>query len=280
MILEDVLRGLQGRVQSLSTATEESVTGRRISTVSDAPIEASWIMSLDTHLRAAERYQRTATTAKTRLSTEEATLESVQSLLSRAKDLAIEMNAQTDAPTRAAALEEVREIKAEVVSLGNTRLMGEYILGGTRSTTAPFAEDGTYVGSSQARTAEIDSGVRLETNHTGDEYLAAALDALDVLTEKLETGTFESMTSTLRELDRAQEGVRIAEGEVAARLQRVIDTEQQLADASADLLDRKENLQEADTAESLARLSVAQTALEQAYTVVGQVLRINITNYI
>lgn len=280
MILEDVLRGLQGRVQSLSTATEEAVTGRRISTVSDSPIEASWIMSLDTHLRAAERYQRAATMAKTRLSTEEATLESVQTMLSRAKTLAIEMNAQTDAPTRAAALEEVRELKAEVVALGNTRLMGEYILGGTRSTSAPFEEDGTYVGGSQVRFAEIDSGVRLETNHTGDEYFAAALDALDVLTQELETGTFESMAGTLHVLDDAQEGIRVAEGEIAARIQHVLDTEQQLADASADLLDRKEDLQEADTAESLTRLSVAQTALEQAYTVVGQILNINITNYI
>jgi len=280
MILEDVLRGLQGRVASLRDATTESVTGRRITTVSDSPTEASWIMSLDNHLRAVERYQRASTVAKTRLSTEEAALESVQSLLARAKSLAIEMNTMTEAPTRAAALEEVREIKAEIVSLGNTRLMGEYILGGTRSTTAPFEEDGTYVGGSQARYAEIDSGVRLETNHTGDEYFTAAFDALDVLAQELETGTFEAMASTLEGIDRAQEGIRIAEGEVAARIQRVLDTEQQLADASANLLDRKEDLQEADPAESLTRLSVAQTALEQAYTVVGQVLKLNIINYI
>lgn len=280
MILEDVLRGLQGRVASLRNATEESVTGRRISTVSDSPIEASWIMSLDNHLRAAERYQRAAATAKTRLSTEEAALESVQTLLGRAKSLAIEMNATTDAPTRAAALDQVREIRSEVISLGNTRLMGEYILGGARSTTAPFEEDGTYVGDSQVRYAEIDSGVRLETNHTGDEYFAGALDALGVLVQELETGTSETMTDTLHELDRAQAGIRMAEGEIAARIQRVLDTEQQLADASADLLDRKENLQEADPTESLTRLSVAQAALEQAYTVVGQVLKINIINYI
>lgn len=280
MILEDVLRGLQGRVDSLRRATEESVTGQRITTVSDSPIEASWIMSLDNHLRAVERYQRASATAKTRLSTEEAMLESVQTLLSRAKSLAIEMNAQTETPTRAAALEEVREIKAEIVSLGNTRLMGEYILGGARSTTAPFEADGTYVGDSQVRYAEIDSGVRLETNHTGDEYFADVLEAMDVLVQELETGTFETMTGTLQELDRAQEGIRIAEGEVAARIQRVLDTEQQLVDASANLLDRKEELQEADPTESLTRLSVAQTALQQAYTVVGQILKINIINYI
>ena len=280
MILEDVLRGLQGRVASFRDSTEESVTGKRITTVSDAPIDASWIMSLDNHLRAAERYQRAATNAQTRLSTEEAALESVESLMTQAKSLAIELNAETDAPTRAAALEHAREIQAEIVSLGNTRLMGEYIMGGTRSTTAPFEEDGTYVGDSQVRYAEIDSGVRLETNHAGDEYLAGALDAVGNLIQKLESGSFDSMTETLNGLDSAQEGIRIAEGEVAARLQHVLDTEQRLADASEALLDQKQSLQNVDPAESLAKLSAAQTALEQAYAVVGQVLKVNIINYL
>lgn len=280
MILEDVLRGLQGRVESLRNANEEVATGRRIRRSSDEPIDASWIMSLDAHLRASERYQRSATNAKTRLSTEEAALRGVESLMRRAKALAIEMNAATDAPTRATALEEVREIRAEVISLGNSRLMGEYILAGTRTDTPAFQADGTYVGDSQVRYAEIDSGIRLETNHTGDEYLSGALDSLGVLIQQLESGSFDAMAETLHGLDRAQEGIRIAEGETAARIQQVVDTEQRLADASADLLDRKQALRDADPAESLAKLSVAQTALEQAYAVVGRVLSVNITDYL
>jgi len=280
MILEDVLRGLRGNLEALRRAQEEAVTGRRVLRVSDEPTDAAWIMKLGSQIRANETYQRTVTSVETRLSTEEAVLESVDGLLDRAKVLAAEISELNDPTLRAAAREEALSIRSQIISLGNTELLGEYIFAGGATDAPPFQQDGTYVGDSTPRLAEIESGTLLETNHTGDQFLTDTIAALNQLAGALDGSQPASTAEIVEALDQAQQGVRLAQAQDAARTAQLADAEARLTQTATELIDREQDLSEVDPTEAVLRLTAAQTALERAYAIVGQVLSANIVDYL
>jgi flagellar hook-associated protein 3 FlgL len=275
-----VLRGLRGNLEVLRRAQEEVVTGRRVLRVSDEPTDAAWIMKLGSQIRANETYQRTVTNVETRLSTEEAVLETVDGLLTRAKELAPWASGSDDPTMRATVREELLSIRSQIISLGNTELLGEYIFAGGATDTSPFLQDGTYVGDSTPRLAEIESGVLLETNHTGDQFLTDAIAALDELAGALDGSLPVSVAEIVESFDQAQEEVRLAEAQNSARSAQLADAETRLTRAAAELTDREEDLREVDPTEAVLRLTAAQTALERAYAIVGQVLSANIVDYL
>jgi flagellar hook-associated protein 3 FlgL len=279
-VLQNALRGLRSNLDAMSRAQQEVATGRRITKLSDQPNDASVVIKLDSQLRQLDRYRRAITSVNTRLSTEEAVLEAVRKLVDQARDTVRGLNGQSDDPLLRAAVEEVQAIHRQVVSLGNTRISGEYIFGGGKGATSPFLDDGTYVGGDTIRELEIGEGVRVPTNHTGDEVLSGLLQSLDQLATELETGTPETIRSVMANLEADQATLQSAHGEVAGRMRQATEMESYLIRKTESLRDHKQEIQDADPSESVLKLQEATAALERAYAAVAEVLSTNILNYL
>ena len=279
MILHNALSGLFSNLRALHQAQQEMATGKRINRLSDQPLDASVIMKLDSQLRGLEIYRRADAAAQTRLSAEDAVLKTVDELLGQAKSLASGTASSSDDPLRKAAVEEVRTVRDQIVSLGNTVVSGEYIFGGRKTDTPPFQADGTYVGGDEPKVADLGEGLTVEVNHTGDKLFNRALAALDRLEQELESGTSESIRAAVEDLTEAQRNLREARGEVGSRMQHVAEAKELLTSRSQSLLDQKQELQEADPTESALKLTEAQAALERAYAAVAKVLSTNILQF-
>jgi flagellar hook-associated protein 3 FlgL len=204
MLQQSALRDLRANLDALARSQHRAASGQRISTMSDDPVDATRVMGMDAQLRDLEQFRRNATSANTRLSTEDVVLGSVRDLISRAKELAI--SARTLAPgdpERASALSEVQLIRQQLIALGNTQVGNDYIFGGAQTTAPPFQPDGTYVGDLTVRRAAIDNGVFVDVNHAGQPLFTDALQAVSDLETALQSGSANAIGATLTGLSAA-----------------------------------------------------------------------------
>lgn len=281
MLQKSLTSGLRGRMESIARAAAEASTGRRVRTVSDDPVDAAQIMRMESQVRDIDQFRRNGTFATTKLSTEDVALSTVRDVLQRAKTLA--MSSTSADPTdagRLAALASVRQLKEEVVALGNTRVGNEYIFGGDQSTSPPFLLDGTYVGDANTRSIAINDGVNLSLNHSGQPLFTDAIASLDNLIQQLQTGTPDQVSAAISDIEDATQQVMQMQSETGARLKDIADTSAALAKQSAALLDRRDALRDVDPAEAIIKAQTEQAALERAYAVVSRVLQSTLTDYL
>jgi len=281
MIQMNLTSGLRGRMAAIAKAASQAGSGLRISTVSDDPEGASQVMQLQSEIAQIEQYRRNGTFATTQLSTEDAALSSLRDAISTAKQLAMSTTSpDPNDPTRTAALAQVKQLKDQIVALGNTRVGDQYIFAGDASTTPPFQSDGTYVGSSASQAVTINAGVSLTVNSPGQPLFTNALTSIDNLITQLQSGTPDQIAASTTSLDAASQTALETQTEVGARLQDLQTTSNTLAAQNASLLDRRDAIMNVDPAQSAIALQQQQTALEQAYAVVGRVLQYSLTDFL
>jgi flagellar hook-associated protein 3 FlgL len=281
MMLLNAMRDLRTGQGTLFDAQNAAITGRRIRTVSDDPIDAAQVMRLEREARDLDQFVRNGASAQVRLSTEDTVLSSVRSVLARAKSLAMGTSSDDPAsPDRTAALADVRALRDQLISLGNTTVAGESIFAGGQTLQPAFRADGTYQGDGTVRQAEIDHGVLLDLNHTGDQVLSPAIAALDQLEQQLQSGTAADVQATVAPLISSDNGVLAAQAQVGSRLLQVKQAGEDLARRTATMLDQRDRLRDVDPAEAAVRVTAAQSALERAYAVVGRVFSTSLVDYL
>jgi flagellar hook-associated protein 3 FlgL len=280
-MLLNAVRQLRAGQTTLSRAQSEAATGRRVNTMSDDPVSAASILHMQAEVREIDQFTRNGASATTRLSTEDSLLATVQSVLADARKVAMNATSNDPAsPERQAALAQVNTMIEQMVSLGNTKIGGEYVLGGRRTDQPPFLADGTFVGDTTARQVEVDHGVTMSVNHTGDQVVSPAIAALQQLRTQIQSGTPQTIQATVTPLTAAGDTALQAQSAVGSRLLQVKQTAQDLGRRSAVLLDQRDAIRDVDPAEASVRLLASQSALERAYAVIGKVFSTSLINYL
>lgn len=282
MLQERVLRDLQAGLSSLAEAQREAATGRRVATMSDDPVAGVLVMQVDRNLRGLEQYRRNVTSVRTKLDAEEAALDQVGTLLSRARELGVEQATATATPqTRAAAAAEVDRILDQVISLANTRVGREFVFGGTATAAPPF-QGTTYVGNGTAQRAEISAGTLVDVNHPGDQVFVSSgvLGSLQALSTALKTGSGPAVGGTLQAVADAFDAVQVVLADTGARLRQL-----DVAGANMDALQSSYELQRSEAVEvpleqAATRFLGLQNALQAALATASRVLNTSLAEYL
>ncbi len=281
MLQQTALRGIDRSLQTLAQAQEQATTGKRVNTLSDDPVDASQIMRMNGALRDIDQFQRNATAASTRLSTEDVVLTHARDLVKQAQSVASSAaSAAVGSDERNAAVTELQQIHDQLVSLGNTQVGDEYIFGGSQSTNPPFQANGAYVGDSVTRQAQVDSQITLPTNHTGDQLFVPAISAIDTLTTQLQSGTPAQVDQTVTALGATAKQMLTLQTEEGSRLADIQSATQSLVSRTNTITDQVQSMQNVDPANALVNVLNAQQALERAYAVIGRVLQSSVLNQI
>jgi flagellar hook-associated protein 3 FlgL len=275
------LEAIRSNQEMLARAQEELSTGRRVNTVSDDPATARRLMHIDGMVRDLEQFRRNGVSATTRLSAEDNVLTTFNDVMSTAKGLTLSgATASPTDPDRQVALATALQLRNQIVGLGNTKVGNEFILAGGNSTVEPFPPSGVYQGDSTARSIEIDDGTVIPVNHTGDLYIAPAIQAIDGLISALSTGTASDIQAAVGALNTAQQQGLVAQAEVGSRLATIKDVGESLGRRSGELLTRRDAEGNADPAESAVRVISAQSQLERAYAAVAKVMQTSLMDFL
>ncbi|UUC84894.1 flagellar hook-associated protein FlgL [Stutzerimonas stutzeri] len=175
--------GLQRNYANATRTQEQISTGNRILTPADDPVASVRLLQLDQQQNVLSQYNANLTAAKNSLTQEEVTLNSVNTVLQRVRELAVQAgNGGLSAEDRKSIAAELREREDELLSLMNTRnARGEYLFSGFQGKTQPFvrAPDGnySYQGDEGQRKLQIASSLNIPISDSGKSIFENVINA-------------------------------------------------------------------------------------------------------
>jgi flagellar hook-associated protein 3 FlgL len=270
-------RGLGGALERVADVQGKLASGKSVTKWSDDAPAAT----------AAERYRaqeadwssfsRSVTDAKGWLATTDGYLQSMSSLLIKARELAVSAtNGGLSADSRKAAADQLGQLRTELRDLGNASHLGRPLFAGLSDRT--LADDGTtisFVGDDEQIRRQVSPTVALEINVNGRTLFGFDSDS-DVFS------TLERLSQAARDAD----PVALAEGQealsahhaavlrglsqVGATTNRVEASESAGSVALVDLAARRSELEDIDVADAVLRLNAAQAGYQAALGAAGR----------
>lgn len=157
---------------ALSKIQNQIATGKRVQTPADDPVAAVHILELQRALKESDQFKANADIATNRLSLEDQSLQDVNRLLGRVRELAIQANnAPIDIEDRKMIATELRERLRELVNIANRRdANNEFLFAGYATETQPFAARASgiaYAGDQGNRMLQIGLNHRVADSHSG-----------------------------------------------------------------------------------------------------------------
>ena len=275
----DVILDAQARLQRTQ---EELATGTGILSPSDDPISSVRIVQVQTELSRVETYQRNADVANQELRFTEGTLASIEEVLIRAKQLAVQgSNGTLSFQDKKLLAEEVSGLRGQLISISKVKgINGEFIFSGSRSDMAPFDEvDGEmqFVGDDLVRSVNLAPAITVDIRLTAESVFGASgvgeqslFDTLSLLSStlsdpELTTDQFASaMESSMTMLDVGIERVTSQRASVGLRMNRVDDQIVLNDSFNLRLQETLSGLKDLDYAKAISEMNLQMVALEAA----------------
>ncbi len=155
---------------------EQTITGSRINRPSDDPSCSYRVVTLNSQERSLGNYINNLSEAVCTLELSSTVIQDIQSALTETKVLLTQViGGIYNEETRERAAERINDTLEQVVSLANTKHIGQYIFGGNNTTSAPYLAERTngeitgvtYQGSLENRDIEVASGIKSSAFHVG-----------------------------------------------------------------------------------------------------------------
>jgi flagellar hook-associated protein 3 FlgL len=177
-IYNNITYALSKQTDALFKLQEQSSTGSRINRVSDDPTDAYQVMSLDNEKSKLENYISSIEDMSGTLQTSSTLLQQMSSVISQAKVGITQVTSGVyDEQSRERMAETINNYLEQLVQLANTKYNGQYLFGGSNSSTRPYAVERTngeitsitYQGSTENRNVNVAPGVSSSEVYVGDE---------------------------------------------------------------------------------------------------------------
>lgn len=283
MLAQRVIDSINESKTRLGEFQQVLSSGKRVSKPSDDPIQISHILSLRGKVKDIEQYLKNAEIAATWIDLTTATLSQVVEVINGARVVALrESNATSTSESRAASIEEIRSLKAQLRNLANTAYGGRYLFGGTKTLTLPFDENGTYQGDQGEIELQIGEKRTIIINASGDEVFQGGEDifvALSDLETALENNDSLGMSDQLAKLDDGHAEILRWEGDLGGRAQRVEISRNRLEDQTVRMTELLSSAEDADMVKIVVELQTAGAAYQAAISAGIQILELSIMKF-
>ena len=158
---------------NLSQTHNQISTNLAFTTPSQNPVAAGTVNNYDQALAQSQQYDSNASSAQTRLSTEDTALAQVQTALQSLRNLALQANnGSVSSQNRTAIAAQATQIQNSLLSLANTQDgNGEYIFAGFSTNNQPFTltpSGANYAGDQGQRQVQIAAGQTIADGDNGN----------------------------------------------------------------------------------------------------------------
>jgi flagellar hook-associated protein 3 FlgL len=164
------------QMEALETALDQTQselsTGLQLQNAADNPAAMAQVNELNEQLSASQQYVSNGNAGTSNLQLEQSALTSATNALQSARDLAVEANnaslTLTDRQDLATQLEQLQQTLLGAANSQNST--GDYLFGGTASTSQPFLQNGSsvsYVGSDQVNQLQISPDQSISAGDAG-----------------------------------------------------------------------------------------------------------------
>jgi flagellar hook-associated protein 3 FlgL len=280
------LETIQRNLASLDEAQVQASTGYKVRNASDDPASYVGVLSADRRLSALDQYRRNIASAQARMSAEEATLDQVGELVSRARELAISQAAGNGSQeTRLVVRGEVEQSLSQLILLGNTPWAEGFLFGGDFADRRPFDASGAVdpnTPPSGGPSVEYSEGQTTIINHDGVQVFldTGVFDALKRLSAGLAANDDAEIGASITDLNTAFGRVQDVLGETGVRSRQLDAATTNIDSLKFGVESLKSELSEADIETAITQLVSRQNAYQSALMATSTLLHTTITDYL
>lgn len=267
----------------LSVLQERLSSGKRINRPSDDPSGAEIVLKLRTSQTEIEQFSRNAAASNHKLTAADDTLSSYANVLDRLKTLVTQgLSDTTTQPARVALAAEIQTLRDRVLNTANSKYGEDYIFGGTRQNAPPFDPTTSIPANSPTNpqyvqiepgTNAIAVGVTAETvfaDSTSNIFtdLDAAIAALRGTGNPATDRT--TLQNTVSRLKVYSDSAAVAQAKIGANTNITEIAQSRLSGDLLSLDQRANDIEGADFADTVVKLTAAQNALEATLQVAAK----------
>ncbi len=279
-------------------------SGQRVHNASDDPFAAQQVLQLRDHSAANGQYQKNIQTHHEFADVTHGLMRNLQKVLDRAQEIAFSVDDIDSPQDLQSYATEIDQLLKHAVQISNAQHRGDFLLGGTRTNTAPFTvvldaagsiTSVQFEGSTNTAESEIASGVLVSSrvpgaNSTGAGERGLLMDTrsgadlfghLIALRDQLAAGDVTTIHSTTRDQLKADEEnllFHMADnGALQARLEGSLNAAK---DEKLALETEISNRADADLPETIVRLNQQQTTYQAALQSAGSMMDLSLLTYL
>lgn len=283
-----VVAMLQQQQERVNALQQQISSGSRINQPSDDPVSAQQVLNLKALMAATDQYSRNIQTGTTWLNQIDSSMSNMNSILTRAKELATQMaNGSYTASDRQSAALEVTQLRDQMISLGNTQIAGKYIFGGFVSDRPPFDANGNFSGTDDDVNIQVDQGSnsKIPINYSGGKLLngtgggANVMGVLNGLIADLNANNVSGVSNSISDLDSSLKRIQSAQGDVGARENRLQNADNVLTSTKDYLTKAVSAKQDTDLTQVLSDLAKQQTAYQATLAASAKFSQLSLLDY-
>lgn len=275
-----------GRLQR----TQEKVSsGKEISRPSDDPSGVASALQFRGSIQRADQLARNADDGLSWLSVADGALMGMQTVLGRARELAVRGgSAALNAADREALAKEVDGLRENALSIANTSRLGRPLFSGNAVPTPPAADVAysssyTYQGDAGAVTRMVAEGVSVQVNLTGPEVFgppgADVFSTLNQLAVNLRTNP-SALPASLTAIDTASTRVLTGLAQVGSRVNQIESARDRTDSIKSGQESALADIESVDLAKALTDLKLQETAYEAALGVSARSLQLSLLDFL
>ncbi|HDG1696053.1 TPA: flagellar hook-associated protein FlgL [Kluyvera ascorbata] len=289
MMYQQNMRGITDSQSAWLKYGEQMSTGKRVNRASDDPVAASQAVVLSQAQAQNSQFATARTFATQRVSIEESTLSQVTTAIQSAQEKIVNAgNGTLSDDDRASLATELQGIRDQILNLANsTDGNGRYIFAGYKTDTAPFDDQGNYVGGTLNVEQQVDTSRTMVIGHTGNlvfdsatsnakpdadtnifKALDSAIAALNTPVEYDDTAkdtAAAAIDRTNRSLSNSLNNVLTVRAELGTQLNELDKLDSLGDDRALAQTQQMSNLVDVDWNETISNYTMQQTALQAAY---------------
>jgi flagellar hook-associated protein 3 FlgL len=278
-------RALQEGMLEMAGLSEKLSSGKKINKPSDDVFGMMQTMGYKVTINEIDQYKKNIDDAGGQLSMTDSVMSSVATIISRARELAVQGSTGTQTPeSRAAMAAEVATLRDETIRLAQTKFNNRYIFSGFKTDTASFDASFNYLGDSGAINVLVDRDSTVAVNVTGDQAFSSGgetyFKTLDDLYNALQSNNQTAIQSSITLLDNATNQVANVRADVGARMNYLDTLKSAQEDRSTTFKTLLSNTEDTDITEAVSELAKIQVSLEALRTAGAKMLSQSLLDFL
>ncbi|MDQ2085103.1 flagellar hook-associated protein FlgL [Herbivorax sp. ANBcel31] len=244
MLINNMVNNIGTNLRRMEKIQDRLATGKKINVPSDDPVVASRALKLRTDVSRLEQYDRNVKDAMSWMEITESALGDMSDIFHRTRELSVQAaNGSTTPEDTQKIEEEVKQLKTQLIKLGNSTYSGRYVFSGFKTDQNLLDEDGSFaidVSNTQEITYEVGIGDDIHINLTGGDVFnhgeeavegdtSVVMEDFDRLITALNEGDHETISGLLGDIDNHMDNLSRVRADVGARYNRLELTENRLS---------------------------------------------------
>jgi flagellar hook-associated protein 3 FlgL len=287
MMSRNLLQNLGSSMGNLLDLQNELSSGLRVSKPSDDPSGVHNVIGIKANMAMITQIKSNADQASDYMSTTDSTLSNIQSILQRARELAVQGANDTNMSTsRADMAAEVDQITQQVQTLANTKVGNRYIFNGTATDTEPVPSTGSTAFAAYSpiqldvgNNTKVDVSVNSSSIFGGLLSSGATTGVLDQLSNALPTGTSSQISSTIDSIDACLDNISTSRATLGANLNRITAISSQMQTMSTNLSENLSTIQDADMAKTISDFQTQQNIYQAALSTGAKIIQPSLVDF-